>query len=242
MQKSILERFIAKYNLGDAAESVLWTTEKKSLATKFISEDKNVLGVVVAKDTTFSPEGEYGIFDTAQLRSLIGVLDEVIQIKVNSHGDKVVSLGLRDDNTKVTFMLSESTVIPMVPGVKALPEFEITIKLNDAFFNTFVRGKNALPDVETFAVLTKEGTPQIVLGYSATLNSTHITINAETTDDSTELDRTINFSARYMRDILLANKEAKGGLLRISSKGLAHATFDVEGFEVDYYMPEIQLA
>lgn len=242
MQKSVMERFIAKYNLAGAAEAVLWSTEDKQLSTKFISEDKNVLGLVSTTEATFSPEGEYGIFDTAQLRSLLGVLDDDIQVKVNSYGEKMVSLGLRDSQTKVTFMLSEPTVIPDVPNLKSLPDFDLTVKLDDKFINTFVRGKNALPEIETFTALEEDGEHRVVLGYSPTLNSTRVTLNVETTKNSGELSRAISFSARYLKDILLANKEAKGGLMRVSEKGIAHVTFEVDGFSVDYYLVEIKLA
>lgn len=238
MQKSVLERFIAKYNLSGAAEAVLWVTDDDSLGTRFISDDKNVLGIIKTTEATFEP-GEYSVYDTAQLRSMLGVLEEDMSVKVNKKNNKVTSLGLGDASSKATFVLSKREVIPDVPDLKQLPEFDVEVTLDDKFLNTFVKGKNALPDVETFTVLTERGETQVILGYSARANTNRIAFKVELSRGD-GLDRPINFSARYLKEILIANKEARGGVLKVSSKGLAHATFDLDGFEVDYYLVEIQ--
>lgn len=239
MQKQILERFIAKYNLAGAAESVIWTTGKKDLSTKFISDDKNVLGIISTTEATFE-EGEYGIYDTAQLNMLMGVLDADVQIKPNKKDSKVVSLQLRDATTKSTFLLSDKSVIPAVPDVKQLPSFDVEIALDAKFMATFVKGKNALPDVETFTVLTENDKTQVIIGYSPTLNTNRVSFAV--TAKGKGIDRAVNFSARYLKDIIVANKEADGGTLKISQKGLAYITFKLEGFTAEYYLVEIQLA
>lgn len=242
MEKAILERFVAKYNLGGAAESVLWSTDNGGLKTRFISDDKNVLGVVETTEATFE-EGEYSIYDTANLRGLMSVLDEDIQIKVNKRGDKITSLGLRDQSTKVTYVLAKPEVIPDVPGLKNLPNYEadgaVILKLDERFLTTFVKGKNALPDVETFTVITEDGITKIILGYSSKTNTNRVAFNVDL-ESGDVLDRPVQFSARYMKEILLSNKEARGGLLRVSPAGLAHCTFDLDGFAVDYYLVEIK--
>ena len=242
MDKAILERFVAKYNLGGAAESVLWSTNSKGLKTRFISDDKNVLGVVETTEATFE-EGEYSIYDTANLRGLMSVLDDDIEIKVNKRGDKVLSLGLRDSSTRVTYVLAKPEIIPDVPGLKNLPDYQadgaVVLKLDERFLNTFVKGKNALPDVETFTVITEDGVTKIILGYSPKTNTNRVAFDVEL-ESGDELERPIQFSARYMKEILLSNKEATGGLLKVSPAGLAHCTFKLDGFLVDYYLVEIK--
>jgi len=240
MQKSVLERFIAKYNLGGAAESVIWTTDKKSLGTRFISDDKNVLGIVKTTEVGFE-KGDYAIFDTATLRGMMGVLDEDVQVTVNKVESSAKSLGLRDAATKVTFVLAEPSVIPDVPDVKALPEFAVEVALDSKFMNTFVKGKNALPDVETFTVLTEGDKTQVILGYSSTQNTNRVAFTVDLSSGS-GLNREVSFSARYMKDILLANKEARGGTMKVSEKGLSYISFDIDGFTVEYYLVEIKLS
>ncbi len=238
MEKSTLERFIAKYNLAGAAEAVTWVTDDDSLSTGFISDDKNVLGLVRAEGITFE-NGEYSVYDTANLRALMGVLDEDVQVKVNKRAEKAMSLQLRDSSSKVTFVLAKPEAIPDVPALKQLPEFDLTVTLDERFLHTFVKGKNALPDVETFTVVTDGGDTSIVIGYSKKLNQNQVTLKVDLAE-GTGTSRPINFSARYMKEILLANKEARGGTLKISDKGLAHVTFDLDGFTVEYYLVEIQ--
>ena len=210
MLKSVLERFIAKYNLAGSADKVTWVTDSKTLKTRFISDDKNILGIVETTEASFE-KGDYAIFDTAQLRAVLSVLDEDVQITVNKKsGDRPTALVLRDADTKATFVLAEPTVIPTVPDIKSIPDYHITIALDAKFMNTFVKSKNALPEVETFTVLT-ETTEQtvvgtkIILGYSATQNSTRISMNIDL-EDGDGLSKEISFSARYLKELLLGQK------------------------------------
>ncbi len=80
-----------------------------------------------------------------------------------------------------------------------------------------------------------------MIGYSSATNTNRVSIKSDLAAGE-GFDRVIQFSARYMKEILVANKEARGGTLRVSNQGLAHVTFDVDGFSVDYYLVEIQTA
>ena len=237
MKKSILEQFIVKYNLGGAADSVLWTSTGKKLSTNFITDDKNAMGII---STTEAPldKGEYGIFDTANLKAMMPALDDDVQLSINKSGKVVTSLQLRDASTKVTFVLSDKSIIPSVPDLKALPEMTVEIPLDKKFMDTFSKAKAGLPDVETFTVISEGDKTRVVLGYSETINRNQISISVETKEDAV-VSRPCHFSAEYMKSILAANKEAESGSLQISEDGLAHVTFSMTGFEVDYYLVEI---
>ena len=50
----------------------------------------------------------------------------------------------------------------------------------------------------------------------------------------------ISFSATYLKEILVANKEATDATLKISSQGLAHISFSIDNYESNYYLVEIQ--
>jgi hypothetical protein len=239
MQKSVLERFISKYSLGGAADSVLWKSDGKHVEVTCISDDKNVLAKISTKDITI-PEGEYGVFNTAQLNSLLGVLEDTVNLNLKVSKGKPMAFALSDTSTKVDFVLSEPTVIPPAPGLKQLPPFDLEIPVDKKFMDTFVRAKGALPDVETFTVLCNKSVPQIVIGYSD-MNTNRVTIEVEHKEDYPTL-QPINFSARFMKEVLTANREAKVGTMKISSKGLAHLTFDLSDFTVNYYLVQIQSA
>jgi hypothetical protein len=237
MEKSKFEKFIGKYNLGGSCESVLYNVENSSITTRAISDDKNVLCEVIAPSMGLK-DGNYAVYETAKLRSLLGVLGETLSVNVKKSGDKAVGMTFDDSNTEVTFVLADATVIPAVPDLKKLPPFELTIEMDEQFINTFVKAKGALSDVDTFAVMSEgdDKTADVILGFSS-LNTNRVKLKAKTTE-ATELKAT-SFSAKYLREILVANKDAKGGKLEISSKGLARTSFNVDNIKSTYYLVQI---
>ena len=234
MQKSKFEKFVSKYNLGGSCESVTFKSDGKSLTVRSISDDKNVLGEV-AWGTADFPQGEFRVYETKKLRSILSVLDEQLVITSINNNDKVTGLHLTDGETKATFVLADTSVIPAVPELKKIPPIDFTITLDEKFVNTFIKAKGALNDVNSFTVMSDGNTniANVIIGYSS-LNTNRISINA-TTDVAAELSP-INFSATYFREILIANKDAKDGKLEISSKGLARATFEVDDISTVYYL------
>ena len=79
----------------------------------------------------------------------------------------------------------------------------------------------------------------VILGYSD-MNTNRITLDVDTTTNNTLSP--INFSARYFREILAANKEVTSGVLKVSSKGLAYVKFGATDYSTDYYLVQIQTA
>jgi len=237
MEKSKFERFVSKYNLGGSCESVLYNVQGQTLTTRAISDDKNVLCEVVAPSMGFE-DGEYPVYETAKLRSLLGVVGESLSVNTKKSGEKFVGLEFSDSNSDVTFVLADTSVIPNVPDLKKLPPFDLTIDMDEQFVTTFVKAKGALSDVETFAVMSEgtDETANVVLGFSS-LNTNRVKLKAKTTE-AVEL-KPASFSAKYLREILVANKDAKGGKLEISSKGLARTSFEVDGIKSTYYLVQI---
>jgi hypothetical protein len=237
MEKSKFEKFINKYNLGGACESVLFSVDESVLTTRAISDDKNVLCEVVAP-TMGLAAGSYAVYETAKLRSMLGVLGEMLAVNVKKSGEKTLGITFEDTNTEATFVLADPSVIPNVPDLKKLPPFELTIDMDELFVSTFVKAKSALSEVDTFAVMSdgSTATADVVLGFS-TLNTNRIKLTATTTEAS-EL-KPISFSAKYLREILVANKDAKGGKLEISSKGLARTSFNIDNIKSTYYLVQI---
>lgn len=235
MEKSKLERFISKYNIGGACESVKLVSNGTELSVRSISDDKNVLAEIVSHDMSF-PAGEFSIYETKKLRSLLGVLGEKLKVAPNAANGKSVGLNMSDADTKVTFVLADESVIPKVPDLKKLPPVDIEVILDEKFVNTFARAKGALAEVDTFTV-TSDGTDaHIVIGYS-TLNTNRVNIKVSTKTNA-KIDP-ISFSANYLKEILLSNKEIKDGILKVSSKGISVAEFDGEGFTTKYYLVQI---
>ncbi len=231
MKKSSFEGFITRYNLGGEVESVKIDSTDAGLSVKFISDDKTLLGNVSSDNKDF-PSGEYGVYTTSQLKGLLSVLDSDISVK---EGD--AALVFSDKGTSVNYMLADLSVIPVVPDLKQLPDFTSTIKMDNDFVNKFVKSKGALSDSDTFTFSCKSNKGEVILGYSK-INSNRISINVECECDGDV--EPISFSAKYLKEILNANKGAKSSSLKISPNGLAHVSFENDGFKSNYYLVEIK--
>jgi hypothetical protein len=189
-------------------------------------------------DNVNFPAGEFGVFETKKLRSILNVLDDTLVVSVIENNNTISGLSISDNSTKATFVLADPTVIPVVPELKKIPPMELTIQLDEKFVNTFVKAKSALNDVETFAVISDGETSvaSIVIGHSS-LNTNRISIAAQI--DSPAKMAPINFSANYLREILVANKEIKTGTLEVSSKGIAMVKFNMNDYVATYYLVQI---
>jgi hypothetical protein len=235
MEKQSLNRFVSKYNLAGLVESVKWESKDGSLTTSFISDDKSVLGTVTMNEFNDS-DSEFGVYDTTKLTKMLSVLGNDVDFSISDIDGKPVSLKFKDSSTSVNYMLADLSVIPNVPDLKQLPNFNVKIDLDETFINKFIRAKGALPDENTFTLVCKDGKSQIVLGHS-NINTNRITIDVEA-DCEGNVDP-ISFSATYLKEILVANKEATDAVLNISSDGLSHIHFEVDNYVTDYYLVEI---
>ena len=118
--------------------------------------------------------------------------------------------------------------------------WRIEHKLDSNFISKFIKAKGALQDENNFTFTCgdgKNGSGQIILGYS-NINTNRINIDVDCTCESDV--KPISFSATYLKEILIANKEATDATLKISSQGLAHISFEVDNYESNYYLVEIQ--
>ena len=235
MEKQQLNRFVSKYNLAGLVESVKWESKDGSLTTSFISDDKSVLGSVSMKDFE-SSNSEFGVYDTTKLTKMISILDNDVDFSINDIDGKPVSLKFKDGSTSVNYMLADLSVIPNVPDLKQLPEFNVEIKLDSNFINKFIKAKGALADENNFTFVCKDGKSQIVLGYS-NINTNRIVIDVDA--NCTGEVKPISFSATYLKEILVANREASDATLKISSQGLSHIHFEIDEYTSDYYLVEI---
>jgi hypothetical protein len=238
MDKNRLSRFISKYNLAGLVESVQWNSENKTLSTRFISDDKTVLGLVTLNDFEFE-DSSIGVYNTNTLKSLLNVLGNDVNLTLKKVEEKPISLSLTSDSTSVQYQLADLAVIPNVPELKQLPEFNITIDMDSNFIEKFIKAKSALSDIDNFTVLTEKGKLKIVIGYSnINTNRVELVVN----DNYDGEVKPISFSAKYFKEILSANKEANKATLAVSKDGLSHVEFAVDGFTSSYYLVEVQLS
>ena len=236
MEKNRINRFVQRYNLAGLIESVKWDVTDETLETSFISDDKSVLGKVSTTDFNFK-NGSYGVYDTTKLTKMLSVLSNDVDVDTVDIDGKTVSLNISDKGTTATYMLADLTVIPAVPDLKQLPEFDIDISIDSAFITKFNKAKSALSDEKNFTFECKDGVGKITLGHS-NVNTNRISIAVDCKCNG-DIDP-ISFSAEFLKEILNSNRDAKSASLKISTQGLAHLNFEVDSYKSEYYLVQIQ--
>ena len=236
MQKSKLDKFIQKYNLGGNVNSVKWKSSSDTLTTTFVTPDKSLLGTVKVDKFPFE-DSEIGVYQTDQLKSLIGVLGDDVSLDLSRFGDKAVSLKVKNGPVSVDYVLSDLSVIADPPALKRLPEFGTQIKLDSKFIDTFIKGKSALSDVDTFTVLNGKNGVEVVIGYSST-NTNRVNIPVETTTN--DITKPITFNANLFKEVLVANRECSSAILEVSTEGLARVNFKIDDYDSTYYVVAMQ--
>ena len=168
MEKSKLINFISKYSLGGLVQSVAWNSNG-DLATKFISDDKCVVGEIKLNNFN-NDKSKFGVYNTDLLIKLLGVLGNTINLQINAVDDKAFSLTFDDNSTTVNYMLADLAVIPPAPELKELPTFDLEIPITKEFIDKFIKAKSALPSIEKFTIAKnrKTGKYEIIIGYANT--------------------------------------------------------------------------
>jgi hypothetical protein len=236
MDKYKLTRFIDKYHLGGNVNAVVINSKGDTLSTRFITGDKALLGELEMNSWSFQ-DSELGVYDTEQLSRLLGVLDDDVNLNLTQSGDKAIALEISDKHSKVNFMLSDKSVINQPPPLKGVPEFQLKIKVDTNFITRFISGKSALPDTDTFTVITDDDGVKLVIGYSS-INTNRVTIPVET--ETHEDIENVSFNANLFKDVLQANKECESATLEVSEKGLSRINFKVDQYDVTYYLVAVQ--
>jgi len=247
MKKEQITDFIKRYHLGGIIESAAWTFENKGVTTKFRSADKSFMGMVTKENFGVDETCQIGILTTTKLVRLLSILEDEFTFALNKQiahdEEKIISIKLSDTYyDEENFMLADLTVIPKTKGLKAEPDYDLSIKINDKFIDSFTKAKGALPDTKSFAVVknNKSNKYQVVIGYSST-NSDSIYIPIEYEElETNNLNRPISFSADYFKEILAANKGAETFKFVVSEQGISHIVVKDNEYSIDYYLAEVQ--
>lgn len=235
MDKSKLVKFINKYYLSGNVNSVAINSDGNGLSTRFVSGDKSLLGEVKLKNYSIT-EADFGVYQTDALLKMLSVLDNDVSVDLVKAEEKAISLDAKDSGAKVRYMLSDLSVINTPPQLKQIPEFELLLNVDKTFVSKFISGKGALPDTESFTIVSGDK-PEVVIGYSS-IATNRVAVPVENQTDNT-IDN-ISFNANLFKDVLEANKECEAAVLEVSSEGLARITFNVSDYESTYYLVAVQ--
>ena len=235
MDKSKLVKFINKYYLSGNVNSVAINSDGNGLSTRFVSGDKSLLGEVKLNNYSIT-EADFGVYQTDALLKMLSVLDNDVSVDLVKAEEKAISLDAKDSGAKVRYMLSDLSVINTPPQLKQIPEFELLLNVDKTFVSKFISGKGALPDTESFTIVSGDN-PEVVIGYSS-IATNRVAVPVQNQTDNT-IDN-ISFNANLFKDVLEANKECEAAVLEVSSEGLARITFNVGDYESTYYLVAVQ--
>jgi len=232
ISKKVISDIVSKYSLGNNIEKVKWVITDEKFIIHFINDSKNLVGYVDYRKEIGLKPGDYGIFNTSQLIKCLNILDGDILVDATSS-----KLNMADTNYDIKFNLADPAVIPNVPDVSNnSDEWSVTFDVNDEFITRFVKSKDALSELETFTIETREGFTGEELVFTV---GTNITNTIEFTVESTinESFGAIPFNSNLMKEILKANKDYHTGEIRINKKGLLDAHFNCgDDLYTGYYL------
>ena len=218
ISKKVISDIVSKYSLGNNIEKVKWIITDEKLIIHFINDSKNLVGYVdYRKDIGLKP-GDYGIFNTSQLIKCLNILDGDILINATTS-----KLNIADTNYDINFNLADPAVIPNVPDINDSDDWSVSFSVSDEFITRFVKSKDALSDLDTFTVETRDGFNGKELVFTV---GTNITNTIEFTVENAKINESfgaVPFDSNLLKEILKANRTYHSGEIRINKKGLLDA-------------------
>ena len=244
ISKKVLSEIVSKYSLGGHVEKVKWVVnEDDSIIINFINDSKTLVGKINYKNTIGLKKGSYGIFNTSQLVKCLNILDGDILVETKSSNGLASKLNLADTYYDIKFSLADPAVIPKVPQINDSDQPSASFEMTDEFITRFVKSKDALNDLPSFTIETREG------GFSG--NELVFTIGTDITntiqfkiDELFQINDSfeqIPFDSNLFKEILKANRNYESGTIHINKKGLIELKFHYnDGFNTNYYLIRLQ--
>jgi hypothetical protein len=237
MKKPYLQDVIEKYYLGGLVERVKIQITDKTLTTKFISAQKNLVGVLEAPGITL-PDCEFGVYDTSQLLKLIGITDHFLTLDVEVNRGIANKLLIADNEYNLEYALADTMLTPSVPSIDE-PTYQMVADVNTEFIAKFLKAKKAL-GTDVFIVEQgidheeKQAMKFTLGGVDKHTNKVNFTLP---TSLSSVPGVQLKFPIEEFGEILAANKEIATGVLSVSEDGLLKIEFtNEEGVKVTYLL------
>jgi len=241
MNKSVLTSIVEKYHLNGNVESVKWVVKDKTLAIRFITPNKNLIGEIILPDFELD-DSEVGIYNTSQFLRLLKATDEYIELSLNKGNyGKAIELLIKDNQFDLSYYLSDLSLIEDVPSVNEPIDYDAKIEVGKDLISKFLSAKKALGDIKRFTVKSHlvDGLMEILFTIgddAAYSNKIKFSEPAEALFGLDELP----FPADYFKDIVEANQSADSGKLSISNEGLLTISFKEGDIESKYFLVRLQ--
>ena len=243
ISKKVLSEIVSKYSLGGHVEKVKWVVDEKGeIAIEFINDSKTLVGQIYYNNTIGLKQGNYGIFNTSQLIKCLNILDGDILIETKSQNGLASKLNLADTNYDIKFSLADPAVIPKVPQVTDSDQLSASFEITDEFITRFVKSKDALNDLPSFTIETKEGMTGNDLVFTVGTDITNIIqFSVDELHKVNEEFEQIPFDSNLFKEILKSNRNYESGVVHINKKGLIKLEFNYsDGFYTQYYLIRLE--
>ena len=240
INKSKLQSIISKYYLNGLVQSVRWETKENKLSISFTSENKDIAGDLICKNSPVE-NSEIAIFDTAQLNKLISVTNGELLLTLEKEHKIFSKLHIQDNSFNVAYSLADSLLVPKRGTINFPTEYDVIIELTPEIVNNFIKAKSALTDINDVMISTEEdpdrGTVvQFAFGDLNNFSNKIKYIVDENIEVTIGKDLKIPFNSDSFKNILAANKDLESGKLSLTEEGFMKLEFQSEDIKTLYYM------
>lgn len=240
MTKQTLETFIKKYHLNGLLEKVRWVVKDNTLRVTAMTQDKKFLTAVTQKKIDGITDTEFGVLDTSALKKIIGATADNVTftlVPASDNPDKILSIVISDTQTEVSEQCGELDCFDPDPKIKQVPTYDVEITLTEDFIARFFKAKSSIEgDLFTLVMNKKKQKLEMVLGYNERRLTRRIALEIPAVAGKDTLQTEVSFSAKNLKEVLIANPEVKDAVFKISSAGLAFVEYDTPEFQAQYYM------
>ncbi len=248
MEKTKIETFIKKYNLGGQLESVIWQNKVDDLIVTAMTPDKKLFANVELKDGAkgFVDGVDVPIMDTERLKKMIDILSDDISLSLDiDENDKtrVRQIIGEDSDATFNFQCSDLTTIDAPPKLKNIPPYDVEIIMTPVLIEKFNKAYSSIQDDNTLFTLVmskKKNKLEMILGYKQGL-SDRIVLPITMTPGKDTVKNSISFNAKKLKEILAANDDVENPILSVSEAGLASISFENNGIKSQYYLVKIEV-
>jgi hypothetical protein len=239
MDKKTIETFINKYNLGGLLEKVRWVVKDKTLRVTAMTSDKKFLTSITQKKFD-GDDTEFGIIESSILKKMIGAaLENVSLTFVSDPNDaaRVLQVVVDDSKTEVSAQCGALDCFDPEPKIKQVPNYDVEITCTEDFIARFLKAKASIEgDLFTLTMNKKKQKLEMVLGFKERNLTNRISLELPAVAGKDTIKNAISFSAKNLKEVLVANSECKDPVLKVSEDGLAFIEFDTPEFQSQYYM------
>lgn len=237
MKKLYFSDVIEKYHLGGLVERIKIDIKDKTLSTRFIATNKNLIGTLIAPNIELE-DCDFGVYNTSQLLKLINITDQFITLTAEKQGKITNKLIIADNEYNLEYTLADSILTPAIPMFEE-PEYEMSANINKEFIDKFVKAKKAL-DTTIFTIESSQDILNnnvllfILGGTEGYTNKISFHVPAI---KNYSLAEPIKFPLDEFNEILLANKDLTSSVLFVSQQGVLKIEFEnEEGVKISYVL------